>query len=171
MQHKSTLCSNATKVDEAMTATNPRVSVTLRPKTAAILRRLSEVTGNSISSIIADLLEDSEPVYERAVKTLEAARWAMDEARKEAVKGQMRDQNEIHEKILGVFGPAQGGEVDERQLDLLEDAGEIRRRGRRASHPPYLTGGSGFAKEGGTTTNQNPAKPRPARKGGKNGAV
>ena len=56
-----------------MPTLNPRVSVTLRPELAAIFKRLSELTGNSQSALIGDLLEGSSEVFERMVRLLEAA--------------------------------------------------------------------------------------------------
>lgn len=170
--HKSTLRSTTTNNDEHMSTTNPRVSVTLKPKTAAILRRLSAVTGNSVSSIIADLLEDSEPVYERTVRTLEAARAAVEQARAEVVKGQREDQRNIHEKFYGLKeADFQQIEVDERQQDLLASAETVRRRARRAAQPPSLTGGSQTPNSRSKSTAKSAAKPRQQRKGGKNGPV
>lgn len=148
-----------------MSLKNPRLSITLTPKTDAILRRLSAVTGNSIGSIISDLLDDAGPVYERAAKTLEGARDAMAKARREVVADMRNDQNEIHRKFFGSFDIEPEQEVDARQMDLLDDENGVRRRARRASHPPYLTGGSQTSNEAKEGVQKNPAKPRPARKG------
>lgn len=155
-----------------MSSSNPRVSVTLKPKTAALLRRLSEVTGNSISSIIGDLLEDSEPVYERAVRTLEAARMVMDKARAEAVQHQKNDQRAIHQRFYGLEDAVfEEIEADEQQPDLLEGAETIQRRAGRPKNPRPVTRGSGLATEGSSASTQPLAKPRQSRKGGKNGEV
>ena len=64
-----------------MTTKNPRLTITLQPALSAQFRRLSELTGQSQSSIIAELLSGSEPVLERMIRVLEAA---------EAAKGELR---------------------------------------------------------------------------------
>lgn len=154
-----------------MSSTNPRVSVTLRPKTAAILRRLSVASGKSISSLIADLLEDSEGVYERAVRTMEAARTAMDQARAEAVQGQKDDYSAIHKRFGLEDADFEEIEADERQSDLLDSAETIKRRSARAVQPPSLTGGSQTLAAPRVAGSKSTTKPRQQRKGGKNGAI
>ena len=60
-----------------MPAKNPRLTITLQPVLAAQLRRLSELTGNSQSALIAELLEGSEPIFTRMIQVLEAAEQAV----------------------------------------------------------------------------------------------
>lgn len=64
-----------------MPAKNPRLTITLKPTLGAQLRRLSELTGNSQSALIADLLEGSAPVFGRLITVLEAAQLAKGELR------------------------------------------------------------------------------------------
>lgn len=59
--------------DAPMPAVNPRITITLQPSVHALLRRMSELTGNSQSSLVAELLEQSSNVFERMVRILEAA--------------------------------------------------------------------------------------------------
>lgn len=165
--HKPILRSITTNKEQAVSSTNPRVSVTLKPKTAAILRRLSAVTGNSVSSIIADLLEDTEAVWERAAVTLEAAQNVMAEARAKAVEGQREDQRAIHRKVFGL----EDSDYDTAQPDLLADVETIKRRAARVVQPPSLTGGSQTLAAPRVAASKSTAKPRPQRKGGKNGPV
>lgn len=56
-----------------MPAKNPRLTITLQPVIAAQLRRLSELTGNSQSSLISELLDGSTAVFDRVIRVLEAA--------------------------------------------------------------------------------------------------
>ena len=56
-----------------MPTPNPRLTITLEPSTAAQLRRMSELTGNSQSSMISELLSQSAPVFDRLITVLEAA--------------------------------------------------------------------------------------------------
>ena len=63
-----------------MPAKNPRLTITLQPSLAQ-LRKLSELTGNSQSGLIGDLLEGSGPVFDRLIQVLEAAQTAKDSMR------------------------------------------------------------------------------------------
>ena len=56
-----------------MPATNPRLSVTLKPAVQAVLQRLSALTGDSQSALVGGLLEQSLPVLERMIQVFEAA--------------------------------------------------------------------------------------------------
>lgn len=56
-----------------MPAVNPRITITLKPELHVMLKRLSALTGNSQSAMVAELLESSAPVFERMVTVLEAA--------------------------------------------------------------------------------------------------
>ena len=51
---------------------------------AAQLRKLSELTGNSQSSLIGELLEGSGPVFDRMIQVMEAAKTA-----KESMRGRI----------------------------------------------------------------------------------
>lgn len=88
-----------------MATKNPRLTITLRPELSAHFRRLSELTGQSQSSIIAELLEGSESVLERMVRVLEAA-----EAAKGAIRGRVaRGLDDAQQQLEGVLGIACGG--------------------------------------------------------------
>lgn len=56
-----------------MPAINPRITITLTPQIHALLRRLSELTTSSQSALVGELLQTSQPVFERMVQALEAA--------------------------------------------------------------------------------------------------
>ena len=56
-----------------MTTINPRITVTLQPQVHAVLRRLSQLTKNSQSSLVGELLAESMPIFERMVEVLDAA--------------------------------------------------------------------------------------------------
>ena len=72
-----------------MPAKNPRLTITLQPSLSAQLRKLSELTGNSQSALIADLLEGTGPVFDRMIQVLEAAKTA-----KESMRGKLADDME-----------------------------------------------------------------------------
>ena len=83
-----------------MPAKNPRLTITLQPSLAAQLRKLSELTGNSQSALIGDLLEGTGPVFDRMIQVLEAAKSA-----KESIRGKLADDMEhAQAKMEGALG-------------------------------------------------------------------
>ena len=109
-----------------MTAKNPRLSVTLKPSLAAQLRRLSELTGNSQSAIIGDLLDGSGPVFDRLIQVLEAAKTA-----KESMKGKIAgDLEQAQGKMEDALGIAMES-FDQFTGSLLDEAEAVTRRARR----------------------------------------
>ena len=67
-----------------MTTKNPRLTITLKPSLSAQLREIARLTGNSQSSLIAELLEGSQVVFDRLIAVLLAA-----DAAKESLKGKI----------------------------------------------------------------------------------
>lgn len=59
-----------------MPTKNPRLSVVLSPSLAATLAALSEATGDSASSVVRSLLEQTEPALQRMVQLVNAAKQA-----------------------------------------------------------------------------------------------
>ena len=134
-----------------MPAKNPRLTITLQPSLAAQLRKLSELTGNSQSALIGDLLEGTGPVFDRMIQVLEAAKSA-----KESIRGKLADDMEhAQAKMEGALGLVLEG-FDEFTGSLLDEAEAVTRRARRkgrrrsagafrrarrAAPTPYLTGG------------------------------
>ena len=83
-----------------MPAKNPRLTITLQPTLAAQLRKLSELTGNSQSGLIGELLEGSGPVFDRLIQVLEAAKTA-----KASMKGKItEDMQAAQAKVEGALG-------------------------------------------------------------------
>jgi len=126
-----------------MTTKNPRLTITLTPTLSAQLREISRLTGNSQSSLIAELLEGSQPVFERVIKVLTAA-----EGAKQALKGKIADDMESAqtrmEAQLGIFMD----ELDSTTQPLLEQMEEIKHRatrGRRSDAVARPGGAQGAA--------------------------
>jgi hypothetical protein len=155
-----------------MPTLNPRLTITLTPAVAAVLKELSTISGSSQSSIVADLLAASLPVFERMTVALRAASTIQETARSEIAAGLDRAQAKL-ESQMGLLL----GDMDEGLRPLLEQAERIERRGRRggmhaqrapamAAPPPLstpvpVTRGSG-----------HPGKPEvKGRKGGQRGRV
>lgn len=114
-----------------MPTNNPRLTITLEPLLAAQLRRLSELTGNSQSKLIAELLEGSTPVFERLIRVLEAAHAAKDVLRTSTV----RDMEAAQTKLEAQFGLALET-MDDATLPLLKQAEAITRRARKGRQAP-----------------------------------
>ena len=109
-----------------MPAKNPRLTITLQPSLAAQLRKLSELTGNSQSALIGELLEGSGPVFDRMIQVLEAAKTA-----KESMRGKLADDMEhAQAKMEGALGLVLEG-FDEITASLLDEAEAVTRRARR----------------------------------------
>lgn len=125
-----------------MPTPNPRLTITLEPSTAAQLRRMSELTGNSQSSMISELLSQSAPVFDRLITVLEAAEVAKAAAREEAAEKLERAQGKI-EKQLGLMLDW----MDDSARPLIDHAEKVKRRARRrtavdecAARPPAAGG-------------------------------
>ena len=84
-----------------MATKKPRLTITLEPALSDSLRRLSELTGNSQSSLISEMLSGSGPIFEKMIRVLEAA-----EVAKGAIKGRVTrgldDAQTKFEKALGL---------------------------------------------------------------------
>jgi hypothetical protein len=111
-----------------MPAKNPRLTITLEPSTAAQLRRLSELTGNSQSALIAELLTDSGPVFDRLIVVLQAATDAKASMRG-ALAQEMASSQEKLEQQLGL--ELEAGLIDARAL--LDEAERVVRRARKTA--------------------------------------
>lgn len=101
-----------------MATNKPRLTITLPEKTAEQLRRISELTGNSQSSIVSECLEQAEAVFERLILVLDAAEKAKAAVSRESMKSlneaqrriekqlglALSDFNSVTEPFLGAFG-------------------------------------------------------------------
>lgn len=119
-----------------MPTLNPRLTITLTPTTAARMRRMSELTGNSQSSMISELLDGSGQVFDRLILLLEAAHMARETVADETVAGLERAQDKIEQQLGLVLE-----QMDEAGRPLLEQAEAIRRRARRQPQGRPRSGG------------------------------
>ena len=111
-----------------MPTQNPRLTITLTPAVAAVLKSMSEASGNSQSSIVGELLEVSVPVFERVTKALLAARDMEEAAKGEIAAGLGRAQSRMEQQL-----PLHLAELDEGIRPLLDHAEDVRRRRARAA--------------------------------------
>ena len=132
-----------------MPAKNPRLTITLQPLIAAQLRRLSELTGNSQSSLISELLDGSAPVFERMIRVIEAAQQAQQSIKGSLVAGLDDAQTKVEQQlglVLDIF--------DDATRPLLDQVEQVQRRARKASGGRPLAGGPG-GREGESTPLSN----------------
>ena len=118
-----------------MPATNPRITITLEPALDAILRRLSALTGESRSGLVAGVLQQSVPVFERAAKLIEAAQVAKASMNQQAAD-ELRTSTQSLERQLGLTLEV----LDVAAKPIILEAEAIRRRsagagGRRSRTP------------------------------------
>jgi hypothetical protein len=110
-----------------MPAKNPRLTITLQPSTAAQLRRISALTGNSQSALIAELLTGTGPVFDRLINVLELAKDA-----KAAMKGQLaKDLAKAQGRVEHSLGVQAFDLAIEGTLPLFEEY--VHRRARKSS--------------------------------------
>ena len=114
-----------------MPTLNPRITITLTPAVAAILREMSQLTENSQSAIVGELLQSSLPVLERIVITLRAAKTVQQSAREEIASGMQRAQDKLEKQLDLAMGT-----MDEGMRPLLEEAERINRRAGRGGGVP-----------------------------------
>ena len=111
-----------------MPTSNPRLTITLKPSTAAQLRRISELTGNSQSSLIAELLETSEPMFQRLITLLQAATDAKAALSQELLGSLEEAQGKLEGQLgltLDIF--------DAGAKPILDAAEQITRRARKGA--------------------------------------
>ena len=121
--------------DALMPTLNPRLTITLDPAVAASLRRLSEVTGNSQSKLIAELLEGSVPVFQRVIATIELAKSASAEIRGKLADDMGRAQTRVEQQLGLALG-----EFDIAAAPLLAEVEKVARRSRKRPVRPRNEG-------------------------------
>lgn len=143
-----------------MPTANPRLTITLSPPIAALLREMSALTGNSQSALVAELLEEAEPVFSRMVRILRAAEQAKRAVKEELVAG----MDAAQERLEGQLGLALS-EMDAFEGRLLGTAERVtRRRGRGAA-----LGGEAAAQRPPPISNRGVRSPKTRQKRQKQG--
>lgn len=82
-----------------MPTLNPRITVTLTPAVALVMRRMSELTGNSQSAMIGELLEESVPIFERMIAVLQAAKDIKGKVRQDIVDSMAGVQERLEQQL------------------------------------------------------------------------
>jgi hypothetical protein len=105
---------------------NPRITITLEPSVHAILRRLSELTRESQSAIVSDLLSQSSPAFAKIITVLEAAQSASASMKASTAARLDEAQSKIEEQLGLVMGT-----LEEVSRPLLDQAEKVSRRSRQ----------------------------------------
>ena len=111
-----------------MPAKYPRLTITMRPALHAMLRRLSELTGQSQSKLIFELLDGAEPVLSRVIRILEAAEAAQGDLRGHLTQGMLDAQERIEQQLALTLDKLGEDDVP----DLLATEGPQHRRRKRS---------------------------------------
>lgn len=125
--NKRTAVHHKRRYDAPMPAKHPRLTITMDPDVHARLRRLSELTDQSQSALIGDMLRNAVPVFDRMVTVLEAAEQAKAELRTKMADDMGAAQARIEKQmglVLDEFEGFTGG--------LLDDIEHVRRRAAKA---------------------------------------
>jgi predicted DNA-binding protein len=127
-----------------MPTTHPRLTVTLSTSTSVVLDALSAATGQSKSSIIAELVDAAVPVFERVTRAVLAVDTIKQDRIASMVKGLERGQKQA-EKALGVLLD----DLDETTIPLFEEVERVARRSRKRPAPDApRSGAPGVAAKG-----------------------
>ena len=131
--------------------------VTLSPSFSASIERLSVLTGQSKSSLIAEMLEQGAPVLARVIAVLEAAQSAKDEL-KTALADQIGEaQSHIEDALnLGLAAFEQTGDL----FAGIEDVSRRSRKSPKAALSGGLTPPSNRGVRSLAKTSKNTAKSR-----------
>lgn len=119
--------------DALMPTLNPRITITLDESTSLQLRRLSDLTGNSQSRLVSELLQESGPVFARTILVLEAAQ----KAKQELKTGPAARLSSAQGRLEAGLGVSLSDPVDTSTLPLFGSVeGVVRRGSRRPSSSP-----------------------------------
>ena len=111
-----------------MPTQNPRITITLTPATHARLQRLSQLTGNSQSAMVSEILDGSAEIFDRTIRLLDLAQSATEEIKSkarddmDAAMSKLENQMGLSLEVFDQFGD-----------ELLKDVEAVRRRARRGS--------------------------------------
>lgn len=110
---------------------NPRLTITLEPTQAALLREMAVLTKQSQSSLVSELLKELTPAWSKMREVLLAAE-AVKESLNETFVKDMDEAQARVEKQLGLCLD----ELDGLQAPLVELAEKIKRRKGRGGRVP-----------------------------------
>lgn len=78
-----------------MATEKPRITITLEPEQHAVLRRLAELQGGSMSRIVSEFLGEVTPILSQVADSLELAQRALSDARAKFVRAAEEAEEEL----------------------------------------------------------------------------
>lgn len=87
-----------------MATLKPRITITLTERQHAVLRSISENSGQSMSTFVCELLEQSLPVLERMAETFRKIKTAQDEQRLRIVRELDDAQSAVEPVLMQALG-------------------------------------------------------------------
>ena len=133
-----------------MATTKPRIQVTLKPSQHQLLQRLAKLQKRSMASVVAELFDEVEPVYERVAVVLEAAIRAQTSAKQGMVDALHAAEAEMAPHVAAAMG----------QFDLLEQhfgVTAVSGSGRAATGPLPAATPASVTRGSGTPPTPTPA--------------
>lgn len=137
-----------------MATDKPRITITLEPEQHAVLRRLADLQGGSMSRIVSEFLGEVTPILEKVADSLDLAKRASADARAKFVQSAQKAEeelrplaeftksqfdlfaSEIERLVQQGDAPADGVQATEERGAV--EKGAVRRKG--ASPRPVITG-------------------------------
>lgn len=86
-----------------MATTKPRITITLTEKQHQLLKTISDASGNSMSYLVTDLIEASEPILQRTASTFSHLKVLNDENKRKIKEAMENAQNVIEPMALNAL--------------------------------------------------------------------
>lgn len=137
-----------------MATTKPRITITLTEKQHQLLKTISDASGNSMSYLVTDLIEASEPILQRTASTFSHLKVLNDENKRKIKEAMENAQNVIEPMALNAL----------QQMDCFIDTLTEIHDGQPQPSPITNRGDTKPTKKGQKTAPVKDAKPIPRKK-------
>jgi hypothetical protein len=124
-----------------MPAKNPRLTITMQPALHALFRRLSELTGQSQSSLVFELLDGSQPAIYKVIQLIEASNNAKEQLAGSIGQDLESAQDRVEQQLCMVLDRLGDGQFAQ---ETMWEAQAIKHR-RRTGSAQRVRGGDGAA--------------------------
>lgn len=131
-----------------MATEKPRITITLEPEQHAVLRRLAELQGGSMSRIVSEFLGEVTPILSQVADALELAQRASSDARAKFVRAAEEAEEEL--RPLAEFTRNQFDLFSAQIGRLVEEKGQTTAATHAATGPRTARAGGAGGAEGGS---------------------
>lgn len=121
-----------------MATEKPRITITLEPEQHAVLKRLAELQGGSMSRIVSEFLGEATPILAQVADSLETAQRASADARAKFVRAAEEAEKEL--RPLAEFARNQFDLFSAQLNRLVEDQGTPADSSRTPAHGAEASG-------------------------------